>query len=328
MGPTFLPAILIAAQSPIVWVGFVVLILVVLALDLGVFNRNPHVVESKEAIVWTCVWIGLAAAFAVFVWYDMGAEKGIEFITGFVIEKSLSVDNLFVMVLVFTSFGIPRMYQHRVLFWGILGALVSRGLMIFLGVQLIERFHFVIYAFGAFLLFTGIRMVVQRGDKPDPRKNLVLRIFKRFVRTTDTIEGKHFLTRNSSGRTAATPLMVALVVVEAMDIVFAVDSIPAIFAVTTDPFIVFTSNIFAILGLRSLYFLLADVVERFVHLEIGLSVILAYVGVKMLLSDVAPIPTLISLGVILAILAITIVTSIIANRRRERREAAAHSGND
>ena len=325
MVSTFLPAVLIAAQSPVLWIGFLVLILIVLALDLGVFNRNPHVVEIKEAVVWTCVWIGLAAAFAVFVWWDLGPEKGIDFITGYVIEKSLSVDNLFVMVLVFTSFGVPRQYQHRVLFWGILGALVSRGVMILLGVQLIERFHAVLYVFGAFLVFTGIRMLVKRGDKPDPRKNMVLRLFKRFVPTTDELDGKHFLTRNGNGKKVATPLLVALVVVEAMDIVFAVDSIPAIFAVTTDPFIVFTSNIFAILGLRSLYFLLADVIERFVHLEIGLSVILAYVGVKMLLSDIAPIPTLISLAVIVGILLLTILTSVIANRRRE---SSARPGHD
>ena len=317
MIPGFLPAVLIAAESPILWIGFVVLILIVLALDLGVFNRRPHVVSSKEAIVWTCVWIGLAAAFSVFVWFDLGRGKAVDFITGYIIEKSLSVDNLFVMVLVFTSFGVPRQFQHRVLFWGILGALVTRGVMIILGVQLLERFHAVIYVFGAFLVFTGIRMLVKRGDKPDPQKNVALRIFRKFVPTTEHLDGKHFLTKDArTGKVMATPLLVALVVVEAMDVVFAVDSIPAIFAVTTDAYIVFTSNIFAILGLRSLYFLLADVVERFVHLEIGLSVILTYVGVKMLLGifDIQ-IQSWVSLCVIIGILLITILTSVIANRR-------------
>lgn len=311
----FSPAILFAAESPWLWGGFILLILLLLAFDLGVLNRKPHVVSSREAIVWTVLWIALAGAFAVFVWFDLGHDKGIDFITGYVIEKSLSVDNLFVMVLVFKSFHVPREYQHRVLFWGIFGALVSRGVMILLGVQLLQRFHWVMYVFGAFLVFTGIRMLVQREKEPDPQKNLVLRLFRKVVPTTEELDGKHFFTVKN-GKRVATPLLVALVVVEAMDIVFAVDSIPAIFAVTTDPFIVFTSNVFAILGLRSLYFLLADVIERFVHLEIGLSVILVYVGVKMLISDVAPIPTLISLAVIVGILCVTILTSVIANRRR------------
>jgi len=312
---------LLGETPPLVWLGFLVLVFIFLALDLGVFNRDPHAISNKEAGIWTAVWIALALIFNAGVWWVEGGEKGLEFLTGYLIEKSLSVDNLFVMVLVFTSFGVPKKYQHRVLFWGILGALVSRGVMILLGAALVQRFEWVLYVFGGFLVFTGIRMLLTHGDPPDPTKNMALQLFKRFVPTTNTIDGGHFLTKEN-GRTLATPLLVALVVIEAMDIVFAVDSIPAIFAVTTDPFIIFTSNVFAILGLRSLYFLLANVIERFVHLEIGLAIILAYVGVKMLLGiwDLH-IHNLVSLAVILSILVITTLTSVIANRRRERAEA-------
>ncbi|AKU92785.1 TerC family protein [Vulgatibacter incomptus] len=316
---------LLLGSAPLtLWLGFIALVLVLLALDLGVFHRRPHEVSNKEAAVWTAIWISLAGAFNAFVFWDLGHQAGIEFLTGYVIEKSLSVDNLFVMLLVFTSFGVPKIYQHRILFWGILGALVTRGVMIILGAELLNRFHAVIYVFGGFLVFTGVRMLFARGEKPDPRKNLALRIFTRFVPTTDRIDGKHFFVVEA-GKRVATPLLVALVVVEAMDVVFAVDSIPAIFAVTTDPFIVFTSNVFAILGLRSLYFLLANVVERFVHLEIGLSIILTYVGVKMLVSGWYPIPTPISLAVILGILAITIITSIVANRRAHAKDESPGS---
>ncbi len=321
--PLALTTSIFGDTPPILWAGFLVLVVIMLALDLGVFNRNPHAITNREAATWTTVWIALAGLFSVFVWLDLGRAKGIEFITGYVIEKSLSVDNLFVMVLVFTAFGVPKIYQHRILFWGILGALVTRGAMILLGAQLINRFHAVIYVFGAFLVYTGIRMILNRGKEVDPRKNLALRIFKRFVPTTDEIDGKHFLTKLPNGKTAATPLMVALVAIEAMDVVFAVDSIPAIFAVTTDPYIVFTSNIFAILGLRSLYFLLANVIERFVHLEIGLSLILTYVGVKMLISGWYKIPTLLSLTVIVGILIVTILTSVAANRRSASENGAS-----
>jgi len=311
-----LPAAADFAGTPLfAWAAFLVLVVILLALDLGVFHRKAHAVSSREAAIWTVVWISVALIFNGWVWHMEGTEKALEFLTGYLIEKSLSVDNLFVMVLVFTSFGVPRIYQHRVLFWGIFGALVMRGTLILVGTQLIARFHFVIYVFGAFLIFSGIRMLVVGEEEPDPQKNRALRLFRRFVPTTDHYRGQHFLTREG-GRLMATPLMATLVVIEAMDLVFAVDSIPAIFAVTLDPFIVFTSNIFAILGLRSLYFLLANVIEKFAHLKIGLAILLTYVGVKMVITfwDIH-IPILVSLGVIVGVLGISILTSIVAARR-------------
>lgn len=313
-------------HPPILWIGFLVLVFILLALDLGVFHRKDHVISSREAAAWSAVWIGLAGLFNLYLWLTEGYQAGIEFLTGYVIEKSLSVDNLFVMVLVFKSFGIPRLYQHRVLFWGILGALFTRGVMILLGAALVQRFHAVMYVFGAFLLYTGVKMLLNRGEEPDPRKNKFLLLFRKLVPTTDELDGKHFFTKDSTGHKVATPLLVALVVIEAMDVVFAVDSIPAIFAVTQDPFIIFTSNIFAILGLRSLYFLLANVIERFVHLEIGLAIILAYVGLKMLVGGLVEIPTLLSLAVIVGILAVTTLTSVIAAKRQRQKEEANHLG--
>lgn len=311
-----------STDSPILWGGFLLLVLFLLALDLGVFHKKAHVVSSREAAVWTVVWITLALCFNAFIWYEFGTEKALEFLTGYVIEKSLSVDNLFVMVLVFTSFGVPKIYQHRVLFWGILGALVMRGTLILVGVQLIERFHFIIYVFGAFLVYTGGKMLFAGEEDPDPQQNKALRLFRRLVPATSEFHGQKFFVREG-GRLLATPLVATLVVIEAMDLVFAVDSIPAIFAVTLDPYIVFTSNIFAILGLRALYFLLANVVEKFVHLKIGLAIILAYVGVKMLISGWYKIPVLISLAVILGVLATSICTSLIASRRARVIERAA-----
>jgi len=321
--------VLLNAATPMMWAGFFLLVLVLLALDLGVFHRKAHVVSSKEALGWTVVWITVALAFNAWIYLEEGHVKALEFFTGYVIEKSLSVDNLFVMVLVFTSFGVPKIYQHRVLFWGIFGALVMRGTLILVGTTLISRFHFIIYVFGAFLIYTGLHMLFAGEQDPDPQKNKALRLFRRLVPTTDRYDGQHFLTR-VDGRVMATPLLAALVVIEAMDLVFAVDSIPAVFAVTLDPFIVFTSNVFAILGLRSLYFLLANVVEKFVHLKVGLAVILTYVGVKMLITfwDIH-IPVLVSLGVILAVLLTSVLTSIVAGRRAELLENAAerkHSG--
>ena len=313
----------LGSASPLLWGVFLVVVVILLALDLGVFHRKAHAVSSREAAIWTVVWISVAMLFNAWIWWEMGSQKGLEFLTGYVIEKSLSVDNLFVMVLVFTSFGVPKIYQHRVLFWGIFGALVMRGVLILVGAQLITRFHFIIYIFGAFLIYTGLHMLFAGEQDPDPQKNRVLRLFRRFVPTTDRYDGQHFFTIEN-GRRVATPLLAALVVIEAMDLVFAVDSIPAIFAVTLDPFIVFTSNIFAILGLRALYFLLANVVEKFVHLKIGLAVILAYVGVKMLVTFFdLHIPVLVSLGIILGVLLTSILTSILANRREPLVEKAA-----
>lgn len=304
----------------LLWGGFLALILILLALDLGVFHRKEHEISSGEAAGWTAFWILLALGFNAFIWWDLGHQKGLEFFTGYVIEKSLSVDNLFVMVLIFNSFGVPKIYQHRVLFWGIVGALVMRGVLILVGAGLLARFHFIIYVFGAFLIYTGIHMLFAADQMPDPQKNRALKIFRRFIPTTNQYEGHHF-TVKKDGRRMATPLLATLVVIEAMDLVFAVDSIPAIFAVTLDPYIVFTSNIFAILGLRSLYFLLANVVEKFVHLKYGLAVILTYVGVKMAISGWYKIPTWVSLLIIVCILGLTMITSVVANRRQARREA-------
>lgn len=298
------------------WVGFIALVLALLALDLGVFHRKAHTFSYKEALGWSLFWIALGLLFSLFVFWQIGTQAGIDYLTGYIIEKSLSVDNLFVIAVIFTTFGTPRPYQHRVLFWGIVGALVMRGIMIIAGVALIERFEFVMYIFGGFLVFTGIRMLVEHEKEPHPERNLVFLLFRRLVPTTTRYDGQHLFTVEN-GKKVATPLLAALVVVEAMDVVFAVDSIPAVFAVTRDPFIVFTSNVFAILGLRSLYFLLADALDRFVHLKFGLSIILVYVGVKMLVANVFPIPSLISLAVVLAILGITIVTSLLATREKK-----------
>lgn len=308
--------------TPLLWGIFVGIVLVLLALDLGVFHKQAHAVSTREAAMWTVVWISVALLFNAWIWYAMGSGKALEFLTGYVIEKSLSVDNLFVMVLVFNSFAVPKIYQHRVLFWGILGALIMRGILIVAGVQLVQRFHFIIYVFGAFLIFSGLKMLFDSDEEPDPQKNRALRLFRRFIPTTERYHGQKFLVREN-GRLLATPLVAALVVIEAMDLVFAVDSIPAVFAVTLDPFIVFTSNIFAVLGLRALYFLLANVIEKFAHLKYGLSIILTYVGVKMVVTfwDIH-IPVLLSLGIIVGVLVLSVISSIIANRRAERRRAA------
>ncbi len=314
--------------SPLLFAGFLGLVIVLLALDLGVFHRKAHEVSSKEALGWSVVWVSLALGFAGFVWWYRGQEKALEFLTGYVIEESLSVDNLFVIALVFSSFGVPKLYQHRVLFWGILGAFVMRGVMIVLGAQLVARFQWILYFFGAFLVFTGGKMLFAAGDEdPDPRDNKILKLFRRLVPSTEHYDGQKFLTREN-GRRLATPLLAALVVVEAMDLVFAVDSIPAIFAVTTDPFIVFTSNIFAILGLRSLFFLLANVLDKFVHLKIGLAIILSFVGVKMLIVRWYHVPIVVSLSVILGVLLTSILTSILATRSAVRAAARAKAAVD
>lgn len=302
--------------TPALWGTFFLIVVALLALDLGVVNRKSREISTRAAMGWTAFYVGCALAFNVFIWLHLGHVKGLEFLTGYLIEESLSVDNLFVMVLVFTSFGVPKAYQHRVLFWGIIGAQVMRGVLIVVGAQLVARFHFIIYVFGAFLVFTGVKMLLSGDEAPDPQKNRVLKLFRRFVPSTENYDGHRFTTK-IEGRRLATPLMATLVVIEAMDLVFAVDSIPAIFAITTDPFIVFTSNIFAIMGLRSIYFVLANVIEKFVHLKIGLAVILSYVGVKMLVSGFFHIPVYVSLAVITGVLAASIVSSLLVTRRRE-----------
>lgn len=297
------------------WVGFNVFVLAMLALDLGVFHRKAHVVSFKESITWTVVWVVLALLFNGGVWHFYGSQKALEFFTGYLIEKSLSVDNVFVFALLFSYFAVPQKYQHKVLFWGILGALLMRAIMIAAGAALIARFTWIIYVFGAFLILTGIKMVVKRDEEIHPERNPVVRWFKKLMPVTADYREDHFFVREH-GRRWATPLFVVLLLVEISDLIFAVDSIPAIFAVTTDPFIVYTSNVFAILGLRSLYFALAGVMNKFHYLKIGLGVVLSFVGVKMLLAHTAwKIPTLLSLGVVVMILAASIVWSLLRPKK-------------
>ncbi|HEX7021594.1 MAG TPA: TerC family protein [Trueperaceae bacterium] len=299
------------------WIGFMVFMLAMLAIDLGIFNRNAHAVSVKEAGIWTIVWVSLALVFCAGLWFMEGHQYGIAFLTGYLIEYSLSVDNIFVFLLIFTAFGVPEKYQHRVLFWGILGAVVLRGAMIGVGAALISSFHWVIYIFGAFLVFIGIRMFfTDQEEEIDFEEHVVLRLVKRVFPVTSHYHGQKFFAIEN-GRRVLTPLFLVLVVVDVADAIFAIDSIPAIFAVTTDAFIVFTSNMFAILGLRSLYFLLAGVTKKFVYLHYGLAVILTYVGAKMLASEFYHIPTLLSLGVILLVLAVTIIASLIATRGQD-----------
>jgi tellurite resistance protein TerC len=296
--------------SPVLWLGFVAFVLAMLAVDLGIFHRKSHAVGLKEAAVWSAVWIALAALFNLGVYLWFGPQKALEFSTGFLIEKALAVDNIFVFVVVFSAFAVPAMYQHRVLFWGVLGALVMRAAFIFAGSALLQRFHWVMYVFGAVLVLTGIKLLLRRNEPLHPENNPLVRLVRRIIPVTPGFVGSRLLAK-LGGRWFATPLLLALVAVEVTDLVFAVDSIPAIFAVTTDPFIVFTSNVFAILGLRSLYFLLVGVVEKFRHLKVGLSLVLAFVGTKMLLLDVVKIPIALSMGIIVAILAASIMTSLV-----------------
>jgi tellurite resistance protein TerC len=289
------------------WIGFNIFVLAMLALDLGVFHRKAHVIKAREAAIWSAVWVALALVFGAGVSHYMGKQAGLEFFTGYLIEKALSVDNLFIFVLIFSYFGIAPKNQHRVLFWGIIGALVMRGVMIAAGAALIAQFHWIIYLFGAFLVFTGIRMAFHDETEIHPEKNPVLRLASRIMPVVHEDHGEKFFVRQQLGpggpvRRAATLLFLVLLLIETSDLLFAVDSIPAIFAVTRDPFLVYTSNIFAILGLRSLYFLLADLIGRLHYLKYGLSLVLAFVGVKMLLADIAPIPIVVSLGAIAVIL--------------------------
>jgi tellurite resistance protein TerC len=291
------------------WVGFTLFILAMLALDLGVFHRRAHEVRLREAAIWSAVWVSLAAGFNVGVYVLAGTGTGLEFTTGYLIEKSLAIDNIFVFAVIFSYFAVPPVYQHRVLFWGILGALVMRAIFIFAGAALLDAFHWVIYLFGAFLLLTGVKLLRQRDLHVDPGQNVALRLFRRFVPMVPEYHGQRFtILRN--GKRYATPLLAVLVLVEATDLVFAVDSIPAIFAVTDDPFIVYTSNIFAILGLRSMYFLLAGIIDRFRYLKVGLGAVLVFVGIKMVLVDVYKIPSWASLLVVSALLGGSIAYSL------------------
>jgi tellurite resistance protein TerC len=297
-----------------VWVGFIIFVLAMLALDLGVFNRKSHAITMKEAGIWTAVWISLALIFNVAIYFWRGQDAALEFLTGYLIEKALSVDNLFVFALIFTMFAVPARYQHRVLFWGVLGALIMRGVFIGAGAALLDRFHWLIYVMGAFLILTGIKLAVQKETEIHPERNPLVRFFSKIFPITSSYHGEAFFVR-LNGALAATPLFIVLLIVESTDVVFAVDSIPAIFAVTTDPFLVYTSNVFAILGLRSLYFLLAGALDKFHYLKPALAVILSFVGIKMLVSSFYKIPVGVSLGVIAGLLAFAVIASLIRAKR-------------
>lgn len=290
------------------WIAFNVFVLGMLALDLGVFHRKAHAVSLREALIWSCVWVSLALLFGVGVYFVRGGENALEFVTGYLIEWSLSVDNLFVFLVIFSYFAVPAMYQHRVLFWGILGALVLRALFIATGTALLSKFHWMIYVFGVFLVFTGIKLLFAGDEKIEPGKNPAVRLVRRFIKITPSFEGQRFFVRKD-GKLWATPLLLVLVVVETTDVVFAVDSILAIFAITLDPFIVYTSNVFAILGLRALFFLFAGVMGMFRYLKVGLSFVLCFVGVKMTIVDFYKIPIGVSLGVVGTILLFSILVS-------------------
>ncbi len=298
------------------WLIFALCVLGMLGLDLGLFHRKPREVSKREALTWCLVWITLALLFNLGIYFWRGSEKATEFFTGYLIEYSLSVDNIFVFLLIFTYFEVPAAYRRRVLFWGILGAIVMRGLFIALGVALLATFHWVLYVLGGFLVFTGVKFVFQRETRVDPEANPVLRVFRRYFPITASYQAQHFFIRQA-GRWPrrwrgwlATPLFVVLLIVESTDVAFAIDSIPAIFAITLDPFIVYTSNVFAILGLRSLYFLLAGIMGMFRYLKPGLGVVLAFVGVKMLLTDVYKVPIGASLAVIAVILGVSVGASL------------------
>ena len=321
-----------------IWIAFNLFVVGMLALDLGVFHRHAHAVSVKEATWWSVAWIGLALAFNVgiyFYWQQIwpesdytNQEAAIAFLTGYLIEKSLSIDNVFVFVLIFSSFAVPAAYQHRVLFWGVLGALIMRGIMIAAGAALLAQFHWIIWIFGAFLIFTGIRMVTSDGHAADPTQHTMVKLLRRIFPVTEGYEGQAFFVRRR-GVLMATPLLAVLLVVEVSDVIFAVDSIPAIFAVTMDPFIVYTSNVFAILGLRSLYFVMAGAMDSVRYLKPALAFILSFVGVKMLLPDATYyllgnkmyIPVQWSLGVIVATLVVAVVASVLANRRDAQQAA-------
>ena len=307
--------------TPWHWAGFIVCVLVFLALDLGVFHRKAHVVSFKEALAWTGLWFTLAMLFGLVIAptmvQDWQLQQTVEFITGYIIELSLSMDNVFVIAIIFGHFAVPERYQHRVLFWGILGALIMRGLMIWLGVELIHRFEWLLVALGAFLVFSGLKMVFTREKESDPEKNIAVRLTRKFFPVTATFDGQKFITK-LNGRNALTPLALVLVLVETTDLIFALDSIPAIFAITKNAFIVFTSNVFAILGLRSLYFVLAGAIQYFRYLKIGLSIVLIFIGIKMVIVKYLSIPTPLSLGVVVLIITGSILLSIKATRNEAK----------
>jgi tellurite resistance protein TerC len=302
-------------DSTLLWVAFNAFVLIMLALDLGVFHRKAHEVSIKEALTWTGIWIALAMLFNLFIYHHFDKEKAIEFFTGYIIEKSLSVDNIFVIIMIFSYFNVPRIYQHKVLFWGVLGALVMRVIFIFAGVELLHRFHWLIYIFGGFLVITAIRMIVSKDDKLEPERNPLVKLVRKKFRVTPAFHEDNFFVR-IGGQLSATPLFLVVIMIEATDLIFAVDSIPAILAISEDPFIVYTSNVFAILGLRSLYFALSGIEKYFQYLKYGLAVILVFVGAKMCLMDFIKIPVEVSLIVIVFVLGISMLASAVMSRQQ------------
>ena len=294
------------------WIGFHIFVFLMLALDLGVFHKKAHEIRFKEAIAWTGVWIAFALLFNAGIYWWYGHDRALEFLTGYLVEKSLSVDNIFIFLVIFSYFRVPPKYQHKVLFWGILGALVMRATFIYAGVQLMQRFHWIIYVFGGFLIFTGLKMLKHKQEELDPEKNLAVRFVRKFVPLSKPDEGGEgkFLVR-LNGKLLATPLLLVLVLVETTDLIFAMDSIPAILAISQDAFIVYTSNVFAILGLRSLYFAVAGLLQLFHYLHYGLSAVLIFIGLKMTLSDWYHLPTAVALGVVLGLLLISIGASLL-----------------
>jgi tellurite resistance protein TerC len=301
-------------SNPVLWLAFNAFVIGMLALDLGVFHKKSKEVTIREALSWTALWIGLAMVFNIFIYYQFSKEHAIEFFTGYLIEKSLSVDNIFVIIMIFGYFNVPKAYQHKVLFWGIIGALVMRIIFIFAGIELIHRFHWLMYAFGAFLIFTGIKMIAASDLKMDPDKNLLVKIARKIFPVTSSFHKDNFFVK-IDGKRWATPLLLVVVMIEATDLIFAVDSIPAIIAISENPFIVYTSNVFAILGLRSLYFALAGIEQYFQYLKYGLSSILVFIGAKMCLVDLFKIPTEISLIIIAGILGTAMLASVMVTKR-------------
>ena len=302
--------------SPQLWIIFSVFVLGMLALDLGVFNRKAHEVRVKEAMIWTIVWITLSLIFNWWIYHEFGTQKALEFLTGYLIEKALSVDNIFVFVILFASFAVPKEFQHRVLFWGVFGAIIMRAIFIGLGAALVSQFDWVMYLFGAILIYTGIKLMKEGEAEPHPEKNPIYKLGRRLMPAVPEYHGKHFFIMKD-GRRYATPLLMVLIAIEATDVVFAVDSIPAIFAISRDPFIVYTSNIFAILGLRAMYFLLAGVIDKFHFLKYGLAVVLLFVGIKMVIAEWYHVPIGVSLGVIAGVLTVSSLASVIWPRHVE-----------
>ena len=304
------------SDSVLLFGGFSVFVVVMLALDLTVFHRNAHTVRVREAVIWYGIWVGLAVLFNIGIYVWMGVDKGNEFLTAYVIELSLSVDNIFVFLIVFSSFGVPPEYRHRVLFLGILGAVVMRGLFIATGVALLENFSWLIFLFGGFLVFTGVKLAIRRDEEVQPDQNPVMKLAKRFLPVTSDFEGQKFFVRRA-GKWLVTPLFMVLIGLETTDLIFAVDSVPAVLAISDDPFIIWSSNVFAILGLRALFFLVDGILPYFRYLNFGLSVILVFIGIKMITSEAYHMPTTISLGTVGSILTITILASYIAKRRED-----------